>query len=209
MRPVIFILVVVLAIGNSLQAQRIVYSEPDKDDNRRMNFEVVGKIQGNFLVYKNSKSKNWITLFNNEMKPVGKVEQDYLPSERLINVNFFPYNEFCYVIYEYQKRNTVYCEAVKIDGQGKKTSDFILLDTTHIGIANNNKVYNVISSEDKTKIMVFRINSKNKERYLITTNLFDDSLLLLKRTALTMPMDEHNDYLDEFNGCRFICDKKS
>ena len=198
-KPVIFVLVCVLAIGNILNAQRIVYSEPDKDDNRRMNFEVVGKIHGNFMVYKNTKSKNWIALFNNEMKAISKVEQDYIPNDHLINVNFFPYNDFCYVIYEYQRRNTVYCEAVKIDGNGKKISELIQLDTTHIGLANNNKVYNVISSEDKSKIMVFKINSRNKERYLVTTNLFDDSLRLLKRTALTMPMNEHDDYLDEFN----------
>jgi len=196
---VIFILVCAFAISNIVNAQRIVYSEPDRDDNRRMNFEVVGKIHGNFLVYKNTKSKNWIALFNNEMKQVAKVEQDYIPNDHLINVNFFPYNEFCYVIYEYQRRNTVYCEAVKIDGNGKKISEIIQLDTTRIGLANNNKVYNVISSEDKSKIMVLKINSRNKERYLVTTNLFDDSLRLLKRTALTMVMDEHNDYVDEFN----------
>jgi hypothetical protein len=175
-KPVIFILVCAFAISNIVNAQRIVYSEPDRDDNRRMNFEVVGKIHGNFVVYKNTKSKNWIALFNNEMKQVAKVEQDYIPNDHLINVNFFPYNEFCYVIYEYQRRNTVYCEAVKIDGNGKKISEIIQLDTTRIGLAN-----------------------RNKERYLVTTNLFDDSLRLLKRTALTMVMDEHNDYVDEFN----------
>ena len=33
-------------------AQKIVYSEPDDDDYRRTQFEVVGKVSGNFLVYK-------------------------------------------------------------------------------------------------------------------------------------------------------------
>ena len=41
-------------------AQKIVYSEPDKDDTRRMDFEIAGKIGGNFLLYKNTRGKNWI-----------------------------------------------------------------------------------------------------------------------------------------------------
>jgi hypothetical protein len=88
--------------------------------------------------------------------------------------------------------------AVKIDGNGKKISDVMELDTTHIGFSANNRIYSVISSEDKTKIMVFKINSRNKERYLVTTNLFSDSLQLLKRSAITMPMEDRNEYLDEF-----------
>ena len=73
--------------------------------------------------------------------------------------------------------------AVKADGNGKKMSEILELDTTHIGFAANDKIYTVITSEDKSKIMVFKINSKNKENYVITTNLFNDSLQLIKRSC--------------------------
>jgi len=33
------------------QAPKIVYSEPEKEDSRRTNFEIIGKMNGNFLVY--------------------------------------------------------------------------------------------------------------------------------------------------------------
>jgi hypothetical protein len=56
----------------------------------------------------------------------------------------------------------------------------------------------VITSEDKSKFMVFKINSKNKGNYVITTNLFNDSLQLIKRSVINMPMDDRNDYLDEY-----------
>jgi hypothetical protein len=86
-----------------------------------------------------------------------------------------------------------------MDANCKKISDIIQLDTTHLGFSANNKIYSVITNEDKNKLMVFKINSRNKERYAISTSLFDDSLKLLKRSSLTMPMDERNDYLDEFH----------
>src|SRR5258708_5974089 len=116
-------LIILLAISSiKTSAQKIVYSEPDKDDSRRMNFEVAGKVSGNFLVYKNVRDKNWITVFDNDMVQIAKVEQDYVPdNDRMINTDFFPYNDFCYMIYQYQKKSVVYCMASKIDGNGKKT----------------------------------------------------------------------------------------
>jgi len=162
-RRLLFVVIFVFVSGLILRAQRIVYSDPDRDDNRRMNFEIIGKINGNFLIYKNLRNKNWIDILDNDMKEVNKVYLDYMPEDRLINVDFFPYNDFFYAIYQYQKKNIVYCEAAKIDGNGKKISDVIELDTTHIGFAANNKIYSVISSEDKNLLMVFKINSRNKE----------------------------------------------
>ena len=153
-KRLLFVLICGLVAGNLVKGQRIVYSEPDRDDNRRMTFEVVGKISGNFLVYKNIRNKNWITVFDNDMKPITKVEQDYIPSDRLINIDFFPYNDFFYAIYQYQRKGVVYCDAVKLDGNCKKLSDVIQLDTTHIGFAANNKIYSVISSEDKSYLIL-------------------------------------------------------
>src|SRR6266542_2599003 len=196
-KRLLFLVAGIIMLSSAL-AQKIVYSEPDRDDTRRMEFEVIGKINGNFLVYKNLRNKNWVTVFDNDMKELTKIDQDYIPDERLINIDFFPYTDFFYAVYQYQKRNVVHCMAVKIDGNGKKISDVMELDTTHIGFSANNKIYSVISSEDKSKIMVFKINSRNKERYLVTTNLLNDSLQLLKRSAIVMPMEDRNEYLDEF-----------
>lgn len=182
----------------SVVAQKIVYSEPEREDNRRINVEVIGKINGNFLVYKNVRSNNWVVALDNDMKQVSRVEQDYMPGERLINVDFFPYTDFFYIVYQYQRRNVVYCMAAKIDGTGKKIGDVIELDTTHIGFAANNKLYSVVSNEDKSRIMVFKINSKNKQKYILTTHLFDDKLTDIKKTVMTIGMEDRNEYLDEF-----------
>jgi hypothetical protein len=164
-----------------------------------MDFEIIGKVSGNFLVYKKIRSQAYVAVYNTDMEQIEKHEQEYLPDERLINVDFFPYNDFAYVIYQYQKRNVVYCDAVKIDGNGKKISDPIALDTSHIGFAASNKIYSTVTSEDKSKLMVFKINSRNKSRFVITTLLFDNNLALSKRSSFVMPMTEREDYLDEFN----------
>ncbi len=190
---------VVLVTGLSVDAQRLIYSEPGKDDTRRLNFEIIGKINGNFLIYKNARSKRWISILDNEMKEVANVEQDYLPdNDRVINVDFFPYNDFAYMIYQYRKRNIIYCVAAKIDGNGNKAGELIELDTTQVNFGADNKIYSVVTSEDKSKLMVFKINSKNKKLYTITTLLLDENLKEIKKSRLSMPMDDRDDYLNEF-----------
>jgi len=163
-----------------------------------MNFEIIGKVAGNFLIYKNNHGKNYIAAYNNEMEQIGKEELDYIPDDRLINVDFFPYGDFSYMIYEYQKKNVVYCNAVKLDGMGKKMSDIMILDTTHIGWTASNKIYSVVSSEDRSKLMVFKVNSKVRTRYVISTLLFDNNLAPIKRSRFAMPMEDNEDYIDEF-----------
>jgi hypothetical protein len=194
-----FLFVLSAFAGISAHSQKLVYSEPEKDDTRRLNFEIVGKINGNFLIYKNIRNKNWIAILDNDMKQVTSVEQDYLPdNDRVINVDFFPYSDFAYMIYQYRKKNIIHCIAAKIDGNGVKMGELVELDTTQVNFGADNKIYSVVTSEDKSKIMVFKINSKNKKLYIVTTLLLDDKLALLKKSRLSMPMEDRDDYLNEF-----------
>ncbi len=195
----LFLLVGIVCISLSAMAQRIVYSEPDRDDSRRMDFEIAGKIGGNFLIYKNTRGKNWISVLDNDMIQVSKVEQDYVPdNDRMINVEFFPYGDFCYMVYQYQKKNVVFCMASKIGPDGRKIGDVTEIDTTHIGFAASNKIYTVLPSEDKSKLLVFKINSRNRKSYVMTSLLMNDKLELLKKSRLSIPMEERNDYLNDF-----------
>jgi hypothetical protein len=198
-RQIVLTFLLVLAFSPSF-SQKIVYSGYDNDDTRRMNFDIAGKIGGNFLIYKNIRNSNWITVLDNDMQEIAKVKQDYLPDmDRMINVEFFPYNDFCYMIYQYQRKSIVYCMAARIDANGKKIGDVMELDTTKLGFAANNKIYTVLSSEDKSRIIVFKVNSKNRNKYVISTVLLDERLSTLKKSRLFMPMEDRDDFLGEFN----------
>jgi hypothetical protein len=194
----VFLLLLTAAAGTA-SAQRIVYSQPSTDDNRRMNFEIIGKVGGNFLVYKSYRNRNFIGVYNNDMVEMDRVEQDHMPDDRLINIDFFPYADFSYMVYQFQRRNVVYCNAVKINGSGKRVSEVMTLDTTHLGFSASNRIYSTISNENKSRLMVFKINSRDKSRLIVTTVLFDNELQLLKRSRFSMPMESREEYLDKFN----------
>jgi hypothetical protein len=198
--PAILALCLGLAFAVPASAQKIVYSEKNNDDSRNLNFDIVGKINGNFLIYKNTRARSWISVLDNELLPVTETKLDFLPNDdRMINVDFFPYADYAWMIYQYQRRSVIYCIAARIDGMGKKTGELIELDTTHLGFAADNKIYSVISSEDKKKIGVFKINSRNRQRYIMTTLLFNEKLELQKKSRLEIPMEERNENLSDFN----------
>jgi len=174
-------------------AQKIDYSVVDKDDYREMNFEIIGKVGGNISVYKNFKNRHDICVYDNEMQMKNRVKMDFLP-ERVINVDFIAYPDFAYMIYQYQKRNVVYCSMVKINGEGKLMTDPVDLDTSQTNGTGESKVYTMVNSDDKKKIVLFKIKRINDKNYQLTSFLYNNQMELQKRSrfGLYVPDREGN-----------------
>src|ERR1700709_2260257 len=90
-----------------LSAQHINYSEPEADDTRKSDFEIIGRVGGNFLVFKNNPTENAVSIYGPEMKLIQRVELGFLP-DRFANIDFVQYPDFFYMICEYQKKNVVH-----------------------------------------------------------------------------------------------------
>lgn len=185
-------------LPGSLTAQSIHYSEPEREDSRRTNFEIIGKVEGNYLIFKGNRNDNAISVYDNQMKLKQRVPMEFMP-DRWINADFVAYQDFFYVIYQHQRKSVVHCTMAKVDGNGKIIGEPVDLDTTQIGWAANNKIYTTLISDDKQKIMVFKINSKNPESFLFTTLLFDSNMkLIVDKQRMWLPMEERNDYFTDF-----------
>ncbi len=199
MRTVVSVFITCLVLASLCStAQKITYSEPEKDDSRNLNFEILGKINGSILVYKNYRDLHYVSTYDGEMKSTGRVKLDFI-NFRLLDTEFLLYPNFVYMVYQYQKKNIVYCMAVKLDASGKKVGEPVQMDSTeNINYSSTNKIYSFISSEDKQKLMVFKINTQNDKAHILTTSLFNIDLGLLKKTKLSIPMPQQNDFLSEF-----------
>jgi hypothetical protein len=197
-RLLTLILLFFIASIAKAQAPRIVYSEPEKDDSRRTSFEIIGKLNGNFLIYKANRNDDAICIYDNDMKLKSRVKLGFTPDQQLINVDFVAYPDFIYMIYQFQKRGIVHCMATKLDANAKEMITPIELDTTQIGLSGNNKIYTTINSDDKQNIMVFKINNRNRENFVFTTLLFNKDLLLQHKNRMGIPMEERNDFFTDF-----------
>jgi hypothetical protein len=181
-----------------LEAQHIVYSEPEQSDTRKTDFEIIGRVSGNILVFKNNRSENAISIYNPEMKLIQRVELTFLP-DRFVNIDFVQYPDFFYLICEYQKKNIVHLEAIRMDGQAQVIGEPVELDTTLVGGSNNAKIYTNLVSEDKLHLMALKINTKNSKTFTFTTFLFDKNLELQDRHRLPMQIQDHADMFTSFD----------
>ena len=180
----------------SVFSQQITYSQPESNDIRSLNFEIIGKVSHNFLVYKNLRNSNAISVYDNSMKLIDSVDLRFMP-DKTLNVDFVAYPDFAWLIYQYQKRNTLHCMAVKINGEGKLLTDPVELDTTSISFFADNKIYSTIYSEDKSRIMIYKIQKKN-DRFNFTTLLFNDNFQLLHKSRIETPFEEKKDVFSDF-----------
>jgi hypothetical protein len=181
------------------RAPRVAYSTPENADGRRTNFEIIGKVESNYLVYKDNRSEDAISVYDNEMHLKKRVPLPFTTSNQLINVDFVAYPHFFYLFYQYQKKNVVHSMVAKLNADAQPLADPIELDTTHIGWAANNKIYTTLASDDKQHIILFKINSKNTKLFYVSTQLFNNDLLLERKSiSMSLNMEERNDYFTDF-----------
>ncbi len=185
-----------IIMTTTLFAQKIAYTEPDRDDARDVNFEIIGRLQGNNIIYKNSRGNYTLSVYDNDMKLIGKKKLDFLP-DKLINTDFISYPDHFVMIYQYQQKNVVYCMGVNFNSNADTIGNPVEMDTTEINYGAR-KLYTVINSENKQKILAFKINNKRNDMHVVTTALFDANLKLIKKSALNIAMPEKNDFLTEF-----------
>ncbi len=79
------------------QVSQITYTDPEKEDGRRTNFEIIGKINGNFLIFKNNNSRSDICIYDSVMALQQRVPLTFMP-DKYSNVDFVAYPEICYLI---------------------------------------------------------------------------------------------------------------
>lgn len=185
--------ILTLIIFSGVSAQKITYSVRHKESARETNFEILGKVGPNYIVFKNIAWRNIIQVFDKDMKELSNERLKYVP-EKIFNVDFVTYADQFLMIYQYKNDGIVFCDAVKLNAQGEKISEIVRIDTTRVGIRSGSGVYNTTFSEDKQRILVYKIQNKDKELTLVTKQ-YNAALNLLDSTRSTIEFDNRREAL--------------
>jgi len=59
-KSILWLLLVSIMFSGVISAQKIAYSDPDKEDPRTLQFELIGKINGRNLIYKGYREQHFI-----------------------------------------------------------------------------------------------------------------------------------------------------
>lgn len=178
-------------------AQKIDYSLVDREDFKEMNFEIIGRMGNNINIYKNNRNRHDISVYDNDMQIKNRIKLDFMP-EKVYTVDFVSYGDFAYMIYQHQRRNVVTYSMVKMNQEGKLMTDPVDLDTSHIGGNSDNKVYSMITSDDKKKIVIFKIKRVNDKNFQITSLLYNNQMELIKKTSFDLTNQDREGLFTEF-----------
>lgn len=177
-------------------AQSVSISDIDGDDTRDMNFEIIGKMNNNILVYKNIRSNHKISIFDREMNTLETVKLDFVP-ERTFNIDFVSYPDHFLMIYQYQKGTILHCMAVKMDAKARKMSEPVEIDTTRIPVMTDNKIYSTIYSEDRKKIVIFKIQTRY-QKFNMQCLLYDNEMKLISKNRMLVDYNDRKESYDNF-----------
>lgn len=153
----IFILIILFAVIEASVAQDIIYADVNKADAQRMNFEILGRIANNYLIYKEIKGKNRISVYDESMHLLEEVPVNLPKRDQLLDLSFFSGNRSANMIYQHQAGNIVYITASKLEANGRMLEEPKILDTTSLNYTAESKIYNTLSSEDGSRIILFKI----------------------------------------------------
>jgi hypothetical protein len=179
-----------------INAQNITYSVVHQENSRDANFEILGKVGPNYIVFKSMGWKSILQVFDRNMKELSNERMKFMP-EQTLNVDFVTYPDYFIMIYQYKKNNVLYCDAIKMDPEGKTIGGKINLDTTRIGIQTGRDIYSTIYSEDKKKILVYKMHEKNDMLHIVT-KLYSPDIILLDSTRSLLPYNERREVFTPF-----------
>ncbi|HAO45810.1 MAG TPA: hypothetical protein DCQ97_02715 [Chitinophagaceae bacterium] len=196
-RACLSFVIFLLSVPVFLSAQNISFSDADRENIEDVNFEIIGKFSNKILVYKNIRSNHRITMYDQDMNTIKNVNLDFVPS-RTYNIDFVAYADHFYMVYQYQKNSIIHCMAVKMNAEVEKLTTPVEIDSTRIPVMTDNKIYSLIHSEDRQRIMVFKIQTRF-QRYDMVTLLFDKDLTLLSKGRLVTDYNERREGYDNFS----------
>lgn len=179
---------------SSAFAQEIVYSDYNNEDNREINFEILGKQGVHYVIYKNVRWKHMLALYDDNMRMVKSFRMPFI-HDRTFNINFVTYPDYFYIIYQYDKNNTVYCKMVKMDNDGNKIEGPVFLDSGRIWPRQDRNIYSNTFSENKQHILLYKMINED-DKISVMTKVYDKDMQL-KDSA--RQLYDFNDRYDVFS----------
>lgn len=192
---IVLLLFIMQFFSLGTRAQTVYFSETQKEENDEIKFEILGRADTNYLIYKNIRWKHLLSWYASDMKLVKSERLKFIP-EKTFNVDLVLMPRSLYVIYQYEKGNVVYCYGVKMALNGEILGDPVLLDQTKISIIGDHKIYGVNYSEDRQRILLYKMHLRNS-KITIMTKIFGSDFLLQDSSRVEVAYDERLEFYSD------------
>lgn len=188
----------ILAGLQGVAAQSYVMSGIEKTDKDQMQYEVLGKVDGRYWIYKNNQGISTIAQYNDQMQLVQQNDLVFLP-KKLNALEFITKSNRVFAFYQFQESTTVYAMVAELDEKGQLVGTPTIIDTAEkIRPGSGTKVFNLIESEDRSKLLYFSVNTTNAASIKIKTMALATPFKLLNEAAISINAQNKKSSLSDF-----------
>jgi hypothetical protein len=188
----------ILAGLQGLTAQSYVMSGIEKTDKDQIQYEVLGKVDGRYWIYKNNDGIATIAQYNDQMQLVQQNDLVFLP-KKLNAIEFITKSNRVYAFYQYQAATTVYAMVAELDEKGQLVGMPVIVDTAEkIRPGSGTKVFNLIESQDRSKLLFFSVNTTNPASIKIKTMALTTPFSLLNEATISINAQNKKSNLSDF-----------
>jgi hypothetical protein len=188
----------ILAGLQGVAAQSYVMSGIEKTDKDQMQYEVLGKVDGRYWIYKNNQGISTIAQYNDQMQLVQQNDLVFLP-KKLNALEFITKSNRVFAFYQFQEATTVYAMVAELDEKGQLFGTPTIIDTAEkIRPGSGTKVFNLIESEDRSKLLYFSVNTTNAASIKIKTMALATPFKLLNEAAISINAQNKKSSLSDF-----------
>ena len=181
-----------------LTAQSYVMSGIEKTDKDQMQYEVLGKVGGRYWIFKNNEGIATIAQYNDQMQLVQQNDLVFLP-KKLNALEFVTKSNRVYAFYQFQEATTVYAMVAEIDEKGQLVGTPTIIDTAEkIRPGSGAKVFNLIESEDRSKLLYFSVNTTNPASIKIKTMALSTPFGKLNESGISINAQNKKSSLSDF-----------
>jgi hypothetical protein len=188
----------ILAGLQVVAAQSYVLSGIEKTDKDQMQYEVLGKVDGRYWIYKNNDGIATIAQYNDQMQLVQQNDLAFLP-KKINAIEFVTKSNRVYAFYQFQAATTVYAMVAELDEKAQLVGTPTIVDTAEkIRPGAETKIFNLVESQDRSKLLLFSVNTTNPTSIKIKTMALSTPFGLLNEATISINAQNKKSHLSDF-----------
>ena len=180
-----------------VNAQELFYSPAESGVENILKYEAIGRVGKNILIYRELRDQHFISVFDNNMSLVRKVELLHLPKD-VLGVDFVNTGSNLLLIYQYVKKNKLFVAATNLNEEVKIISEPKVLDSTLIEDIVEFPLFQLITNPSKNLLMLTYLRLTDERLTRMSTAMYQHNLQLIEKSDLLVSTPNGSDKLNQF-----------
>ena len=180
-------------------AQSYTIAPIEKTDKEDMQYEVLGKVANHYWIYKNVDGIATILQYNDQMQIVKQNDLAFVKTTNLNGIEFVTYADKVFVFYQFQNNTTVYAAVAALNSEGNLIGTPTIIDTANgIRPGSKAKVFNLIQSDDRQKMVLFSVNTTHANSIKVRTVVLNTQFENINEAEISVSSQNKKSNLSDF-----------